>query len=450
MNNKWMIGFDKRVLTPDDYKKTPYYLAGFSRGMRAEGVLDDIYIRSVYLSAQKDGENGVVIAVIDCIGICNKEINEIRNRVLRYLPPEAVSSVNIMCTHVHSAPDTQGLWGKGLRSGRNKRFMTALKETASECICQSVCNAKKGSLFFGKTLTENMILDNREPEIHDDYLNRFRFVPDDGSSELYILNIGCHPELLGDKNHKISADWPCYMGKYIKEKTGAEFAFFNGSIGAITNMGMNEVYSGELQGEAAMPEFGRKMGEYAVSITKEVSVPVHLIINRVERMLSVENKTFAFASMLKVIKNDVIKVDAVKYGKGIVTEISLLEIGKIKILLVPGELFPEVALGGFLEADNCATGKSYIYPSLFEMLGSGENLIFGLANDQIGYIIPDNDFYISEKKPYAFWAIPDDKHGRPHYEETTCSGPYAADMMRDAVEQLVKMQNKKTVDSVAV
>ncbi|HQH63064.1 MAG TPA: hypothetical protein PLE55_05390, partial [Clostridiales bacterium] len=117
-------------------------------------------------------------------------------------------------------------------------------------------------------------------------------------------------------------------------------------------------------------------------------------------------------------------------------EVSLMKIGQLKVLFVPGELFPEVALGGFFTAEESAAGKDYEHPPLFDMLGGGEILIFGLANDEIGYIIPDNDFYVSAKKPYAFWAIPKDRHGRPHYEETTCSGPFAAEMMREAVRQL--------------
>ena len=206
-------------------------------------------------------------------------------------------------------------------------------------------------------------------------------------------------------------------------------------------MGMDEVYSNKLKGMDAMPEFGKKMGKYALAVENERELRPRLVINRVERLLSVENKTFALASTLRLVANDVIRVDAVKYSKGIVTEVSLLEIDDIKTLLVPGELFPELALGGFFSSSESATGKDYIYPTIFEMLGEGEKLIFGLANDQIGYIIPDNDFYISEKKPYAFWAIPDDCHGRPHYEETTCSGPFAAEMLRDAVEQLVKISS---------
>ncbi len=440
MEKKWLCGFDKQIITPANWQKTPYYLAGFDRGVRATDVLDDIYVRSVFLKDSFIG-GGVVLAVIDCVGLCNKDVNEIRAAIIKRMGNNSDISVNVMSTHVHASPDTQGLWGKGIRCGINKDHMKNLKTKAVECIINSINNAKPGNLFFGKVLTENMILDNRLPFVHDDHLARLRFVPDDKSAELYMLNIGCHPELLGDKNTKISADWPAYCGKTIYDTIGAEYTFFNGAVGAITSEGLGEVYDGILEGEPTMKEYGEKMGQYALSITDEVLVEVGLSLFNVERILPVVNKTFALASMLKLVKNDVIKVDAVDYKKAIKTEVSLLKIGSIKVLLVPGELFPELAIGGFFSAKESSTGEEYNYPTLFDMLGEGEKLIFGLANDEIGYIIPDNDFYVSKKKPYSPFAIPNDKHGRKHYEETTCSGPFAAEMMREAVSQLMKISN---------
>jgi len=437
MEKKWLVGFDKQIITPQDWQKTPYYLAGYDRGVRATGVLDDIYVRSVFLK-DSFSDGGVVLAVIDCVGICNKDINEIRTEVKKKLNTNSEISINVMATHVHASPDTQGLWGKGIKCGINKNHMKRLKSISVECILNSINNIKPGNLFFGKVLTENMILDNRLPFVHDDHLVRIRFVPDDNSPDLYILNIGCHPELLGDKNTKISADWPAYCGKEIYEATGAEFVYFQGANGAITSEGLSEVYEGKLSGEPTMKAYGKKMGEYALSVKNESSIDVEISIRCVERILPVVNKTFTFASKLRLVKNDVIKVDALNYKRAVKTEVSLLTIGNIKVLLVPGELFPELALGGFFPAEESATGNDYEYKTLYDMMGEGEKLIFGLANDEIGYIIPDNDFYISEKNPYAFWAIPNDKHGRAHYEETTGSGPFAAEMMREAVEQLTK------------
>ena len=433
MESQWLAGFDKQVITPADWQKKPYYLAGYGRGVRATGVLDDIFVRCVFLKDPAGGD-GAALAAVDCVGLCNKDVNEIRSDVRKQLG-EGIS-VNIMATHVHASPDTQGLWGKGLRCGINKNHMKRVKAAAAQCIVNSVRGAKPGKLFYGKVLTEHMILDNRLPFVHDDHLARLRFQPDDGSAEVYILNIGCHPELLGDKNTRISADWPAYCGKTISEAAGAEFIFINGAVGAITSEGLSEVYDGKLEGEPTMKAYGKKMGEYALSITGEVPVGPGLCVNRVERILPVVNKTFALASRLKLVKNDVIKVDAIDYKKAITTEVSLMKIGQLKVLFVPGELFPEVALGGSFTAEESAAGKDYEHPPLVDMLGGGEILIFGLANDEIGYIIPDNDFYVSAKKPSAFWAIPKDRHGRPHYEETTCSGPFAAEMMREAVRQL--------------
>lgn len=39
--NKWIMGFDKKIVTPSDYKEVSYYSAGYAGGCRCTDVLDD-------------------------------------------------------------------------------------------------------------------------------------------------------------------------------------------------------------------------------------------------------------------------------------------------------------------------------------------------------------------------------------------------------------------------
>ncbi len=59
--------------------------------------------------------------------------------------------------------------------------------------------------------------------------------------------------------------------------------------------------------------------------------------------------------------------------------------------MVPGELMPEIAVGGAYEEWESYNGKPWPFPPLKEILG-GDLAVIGLCNDFIGYIIPDNDF----------------------------------------------------------
>ena len=67
--------------------------------------------------------------------------------------------------------------------------------------------------------------------------------------------------------------------------------------------------------------------------------------------------------------------------------------------------------------------------------GLEQLLVIGLANDEIGYIVPPSDFLVNPEKPY-FEKITDDK-GENHYEETNSIGPACADAIADTWELLL-------------
>ena len=67
-------------------------------------------------------------------------------------------------------------------------------------------------------------------------------------------------------------------------------------------------------------------------------------------------------------------------------------------------------------------------------------MVFGLANDELGYILPPNDYLLHEKSPYIENGR--DKHDRRHYEETNSMGPRTAQVIANAVEDIIKAIKK--------
>ena len=124
------------------------------------------------------------------------------------------------------------------------------------------------------------------------------------------------------------------------------------------------------------------------------------------------------------------------------TEISYIEIDTLKILMIPCELFPELAYGGYLSAEESAEGKSPdINPApLIETAEDKDLLIFGLANDELGYVLPPNDFMLNDTQPYMDKAI--DRMGRRHYEETNSMGPRTAQFISDAFVKVLDTVRK--------
>ncbi len=432
----WTVGFAKAVLTPDDLTEGKYYIAGYNPNNPAQSVLDDMHAKAVYFD-DNTGRGGVVICAVDCVGISRKDINDIRKLVIESGRIPDIKSVNICSTHTHSAIDTQGLWGKNfLSDGKNEEFMNSLKAKTAEAIIAAYENRKEGKLYFGTAEDEGLLTDTREPIDYDATLTRLRFDPTDGSDDTYIVNFACHAECLGARTTVVSADFPAYMEKEIAEQTGgANVVFVNGAIGGlVTCEKLDEVLRNFELGLEYVKEFGKDVGELVMSITDEAEIAPLVNIKTEAVEVKCDNIALLLVRILGVLNNDISKDE--NGDISIVTEVSYMELGdeQIGIFMIPGELSPELESGNFFTAENSANGTDVDYKPLDEMSDCTHKFVIGLCNDEIGYIIPENDFYLHEWLPYFNTTV--DESGRNHYEETNSTGPETAGTLLAAMDKL--------------
>ncbi|MGB0641620.1 MAG: hypothetical protein ACPGTU_19970, partial [Myxococcota bacterium] len=130
------------------------------------------------------------------------------------------------------------------------------------------------------------------------------------------------------------------------------------------------------------------------------------------------------------------------------SELDILDLGSIRMLTVPGELLPEIAVGGYdgshtnigdytdpivdLAQPNAADlSLAPEGPYLKERMGGETNWIIGLGNDELGYIIPEYNYILHESVPYVQEAEGD------HYEETNSLGPRTAGVFEEYADQLI-------------
>ena len=434
---KWSVGFAKEVLTPDDITEEDYYIAGYNTNNPAKSVLDDMYAKAVYLD-DNSGRGGVVICAIDCVGISRKDINDIRKIVIESGKIPDIKSINICATHSHSAIDTQGLWGKNfLSDGKNEDFMNRLKELTAKAIIDAYNARKDGTLYSGSAETEGLLIDTRTPDDFDATLTRIRFDPADGSDDTYIVNLACHAECLGARTTVVSADFPAYMEKEIVEQTGgANVVFINGAIGGlITCEKLDDVLRNFELGLEYVKEFGKDVGKVVMSINNETALEPAINVKTEAIEIKCDNTALLLVRFLGVLNNDVAKDK--DRNISIITEVSYMELGnrQIGVYMIPGELSPELESGNFLSAEESANGTEADYKPFSEMSRCEQNFVIGLCNDEIGYIIPENDFLLHEWLPY--FNNTDDENGRRHYEETNSLGPNAAGAILDAMDKLI-------------
>ena len=101
------------------------------------------------------------------------------------------------------------------------------------------------------------------------------------------------------------------------------------------------------------------------------------------------------------------------------SELSVIKIGPVSMVTIPGELYPEILNGG-IEAP---AGQDFAIapvevPAIRDMMPGKYKFMFGLANDEIGYIIPKSQW--DAKAPYTYG-----KDGAP-YGEVNSLGPETA------------------------
>ncbi len=438
VGEKWTVGFASAVLTPDDVTSDTYYIAGYNTNNPATGVLDDMLAKAVYLD-DNTGRGGVVICAIDCVGISRADINDIRQKVIESGEIPSLKSINISATHTHSAIDTQGLWGSAFYSdGKNDEYMISLKEKVALTIIESYKTRKDGKLYFGTVDAEGLQTDTRTPVDYNSIITSIRFEPADSSNDTYIINYACHAEMLGSNTNVVSADFPAYMTKEIQKKTGgANVVFLNGAIGGlITGSEIDTFLKGELTACIEhTKEYGKKVAALILGINNEAEIAP--LVNIKTRSVNVlcENTALLLARYIGVLNNDLSIEDKTKVS--IITEVSYMEFGsrQIGIFMIPGELYPELESGNFLSSEEAANMTDASYKALSEMSRCEHNFVYGLCNDEIGYIIPENDFLLHEWFPY--FNIPVDSFDRKHYEETNSVGPATAGALLEAMESII-------------
>ncbi|MBO4367368.1 MAG: hypothetical protein J5859_01530, partial [Clostridia bacterium] len=214
--------------------------------------------------------------------------------------------------------------------------------------------------------------------------------------------------------------------KYVYENTRERMIWFPGAIGGLirTRFIMRDRVANCL-------ETGRRIGEMILSVENEVKLAPSLTVTTQKFSVPCENPLYILLCALGVLSEN---THAVLDRVYIDTEMSLLRIGDRKILLVPGELFPELAYGdrtGFIPNDPGAA-----LPPLTSVFGD-DLLIFGLADDEIGYIPAPDNYMLNGEKPYLSRIR--DKNGEDHYEETNSAGP---DTARCLYEAALKLKDK--------
>ncbi len=323
----------------------------------------------------------------------------------------------------------------------------------------------------------------------DTTITRLEFTPDDVDAKPTIIaNFAAHPDVAGlptsdgkGTGRELCGEYPYYIEKFLNEYTndalkvneggkGYNAYFINGAIlgiymaRGVTGDGVPTVHryeesirygteigrilialdkteqeiiaDGNLSGKAqidaemsAMTDEQKK--NYTIwyegwTAVEEKDVKPILNIRIKEVYVPVTNPVIKLAGKLNLVNYGIMKAKDGSYK--VLTEVGYVEFGDImKAVMVPGEFTSDMVYGGgAITAEGSFACQDFQYDALVNIFDDEELTAFGLCNDAIGYILPDNDYSLIS------------------YHELISLGRYAGSSIVGALEEIaIEVGRKK-------
>lgn len=292
INLDLQFGFFSEDITPQE----PVLQAGYaSRSEVSKGIHDPLFVKSLYL---KKGSNELVISTFDLIALDHDIVQSIKRKVVA---KTNIKNIILNVTHTHSGPHTtEFLYGAKI----NKKWKKNLINKAVYSIIMSKKNLQKAKIGIQKDRLNNIAYNRRNlKEIVDAELNIIEITDDKNNPKVIIINFPCHATVLGADNLYISADYPAYLYKKIKERfQEVEIFFWNGSAGDI-NIG----YSAD--SSALGEKVNNRNYDYAEKIGKKIANKSLSLLDKIKlnREISLDFKEINFLQKTKVLSLEDLK-----------------------------------------------------------------------------------------------------------------------------------------------
>ncbi|MBI5496289.1 MAG: hypothetical protein HY904_14805 [Deltaproteobacteria bacterium] len=512
------------------------WIAGFGNNRPALGVLDDVDVRCFAL---RTNATTTVHCVVDTVGFFYDELARCPSEELqpdgggecaledrwgartklRQRHPEAdVDYLSMSSTHTHESVDTMGQWGRadpvpvypGRLAGHNDFITTQLADAAAE----AVANLRPARLlaWTAKTGAAGFVRDSRDPQVVDDAMTLVEAQSLPAHEPIFTLvHWSNHPEVLSDDNNLLSSDYAALLRQRLEQGfadtspalpgRGGLAIYVNGTVGglmtplgvAVTDRAGTEWPSGGTR-YGRLTAYAENLALKALQAMQDQNAAVvtergEIKVKAEQFYIPVKNRVFIFAFATGLFDRSVYDVDGYPIDTTVTslldvdgfgrTEAFTFQLGPFSMASVPGELFPEVAVGGYdgtyrhgkplVRDDYCPSQESCgtvevcplakpdagwpdcdcaacrlctppnlaaapTAPFIKDRLPGEFRIVVGLGNDELGYMVPPYDFITNDNSPYFCDA------GGDHYEETNSTGPDAVPTTEAVLDKLMSFE----------
>jgi hypothetical protein len=216
-----------------------------------------------------------------------------------------------------------------------------------------------------------------------------------------LLIFSTRPEIVAPDNQSISSDYPGYLRRKVQDHTHSPAVFCMGALGGLPPL--------EERTFEEADRIGCLVAEAALAALEDTPVVPFVRFNHRKKIFHIPLSNPLFQAILAT---DLVTMPS-NGGGEVETEVNLLQFNQSGLVGVPGELLPKM--------------RKKVEQQL-SRAGIDQTHIIGLANDEIGGIVPAEDF--------VFPA--DSRNPGEHYMETISVGEEAGPRLMAAVSELLE------------
>lgn len=436
-------GFGVVDVTPELKPDRPIWLAGKEMNRAATGVHDPLFARAVVL---RNAGRKIALVSIDSIGLPYPSVVRARAELNDF------AYVLVASTHSHDSPDVIGIWGPSPSvSGVVPEYVKFVERKIVEAVHKADEAATPARAEYATADDESLLGDFRLPEVYDGVLRllRFKRVADGKAVGLVVQwnSHGVEPA----KTALVSRD---YMGATVdslEKRHSCRVVFFQGAIGGLMGTPkklVDDAKAGRIPSDSFgfIDACGVAIADLADRALKDAQ-PIKLtplVVSARPIMIPLANEGYRAATAAGVLTRPVFEWKGTREMRGepiapgktdgeqaMETEVAYLRLGELHVAAIPGELYPELVYGKFQEpADPGADFRDApLETPVAKILPGPKIMMLGLANDEVGYILPKRQWDVTP--PFAYGRT------SSQYGEKNSVGPETARMLMEALADRV-------------
>ncbi len=209
------------------------HMGGYwGRQSGAIGIRDPLMAKVLVLA---QGEERVALAALDLVGLDAAVVRQIRAGLETRAGIPAAGAM-ICCSHTHAGPLSMSFRGMG---DLDQRYLARVQEAVVAAAVRAAGQLQPVSLAYSRVpahlginrrqLREGrMVIGNNPEGPVADYAQVLKV-----GEVATLFSHACHPVILGNGNHQISAEFPGAAARLIEAQTGRPALFVNGACGDI-------------------------------------------------------------------------------------------------------------------------------------------------------------------------------------------------------------------------